>query len=254
MGKFVCCVCLLVVLCLLEFSTPLQRRRPKQGVTKGIQECRPSRRRNWFNWGTSDLFEAKLFEKDKETELELSENESGVMVFQLQIGSTYYIRIGFKPKEYPKEYGATPKFFGIKISDDVTAAPAGTQSIYERLYGQPLLGKQECSPVLLGGGGKDADGCQWIAEDSESSCAKDGAGEQGLKEKVDSVATIMFPFVVPNFPGTVANTSFRLIPTVRHVTRGGCQLLGQPGGAETLIDNDMICIQYPTQVVRPTRG
>ena len=30
------------------------------------------------------------------------QNGSGVPVFKLEVGSTYQIRIGFKPKEFPK--------------------------------------------------------------------------------------------------------------------------------------------------------
>jgi len=248
-------VVVVLAVALLEFAAPLQRRRPPSGITKGVQQCRKSSRRRFFNWGTSELWEAKLFEKDGETELEISENGSGVPVFKLEVGSTYQIRIGFKPKEFPKNFGAVPKFFGIKITEDYTAAPFDSQQAFQSRFGKPLLGKHECSPSLGGGRAKDSDGCQWITEDSESSCEKDGPNEQGLKAKVDSVATLQFPFVVPNFPLATTNTSFRLIPTVGHVTRGGCSLIGQPGGTETLIDDDMICIKYPTLIVpRGTLG
>lgn len=228
---------LLVVAVCIQVSVADQRQ--KAEVTPGIVECKPARRRRWQNWGTSLLKEARLYESDGKTELKLGEVD-GEKVFKFRIGSNYKIKASFSVVRYPEGFGALPKYMGLKLTEEYTRADFGTQQIYESTYGKPMIGRQECSPVLFGARGKDANACKWLTKETKGMCP--------LNEKPDEIVEIEFPFIVPNFPNAFTNTSFRLIPTETPVRRGGCQLIGQPGGTETTIDKDMICFQYPTAI------
>ncbi|XP_023325336.1 uncharacterized protein LOC111699032 [Eurytemora carolleeae] len=230
-------VCQLVCLSVLGLVSADQRSSPK--VTPGITECRPARRRGQENWGSSELKEARIYLQDGSTEMEQTEVD-GRKVFNLIKGNKYFFKIKFNPERFPKGFGALPKYFGIKITENYIKASSGEQQIFESLFGVPLLGVQECSPSMFGAGLKDADGCQWITESSKNSCPMNN------NEDVD--IEMEFPFVVPNFPNTATNTSFRLIPTETTVDNGGCPLLGKPGGTVTTIDTDMICFSYATAV------
>merc|ERR1719244_2061149 len=160
-------LCAVVFVAVLGMVIADQRKKPK--LTEGIKECRPARRRNWKNYGTSELKEARIYLEDGKTELQQTKYD-GLDVFQLKAGAKYKFRVKFVPKRHPEGFGALPKYFGIKITEDYTRAAPGQQQIYQATYGRPLLGKQECSVVFFGGRAKDADGCKWITKDSQGTC------------------------------------------------------------------------------------
>jgi len=233
----------LLALCIVAFLEIIEadQRRGLAKVTKGFEQCRKARSRRQENWGTSELKEARVYQNDGTTELELEEKD-GYKVFKFVIGRSYKFRFSFEALRYPQGFGALPKYFGVKISEEYVQAPRGSQQIFEASYGKPLIGKQDCSPVLLGARGKDADGCQWLTKNSQGSCP--------LNKNPEDIREVEFSFVVPNFPEVITNSSFRLIPTETEVKRGGCELIGRPGGTETTIDTDMICFKYPTYIAR----
>jgi len=242
---------LALLVLVLGYINADQRKRDKPDITKGIVECRRARRRGYINYGTSVLKEARIQKEDKKGNLKEIKLKDGV--FELKSGAKYVFKVKFLPKRYPEGFGARPKNFAVKITENVTFATPGQESIFQNLYGRPAIGKHECSTAFTGRS-EDSEGCKYVTANSQVRCPMKCPEDDGnpLNECDDDgnpmEVEMEFTFNVPNFPGMKTFSKFRLIPTEAEKIRGTCDQIGLPGGTETTIDVDMICFKYPTLI------
>jgi len=227
-----------IVLSMSLLAEGKQRKRPKLGEDQDILECKGSGSRRFVEYGYGELHEAAIYEKDGVT-LVKKTSQFGQEGLKLKVDNEYMVKVKFTSKK-SSAFGSYPKYMGIKLSENYTAANENTKEAYKAIFRENLIGFHHCSETLRGEGGKNSNGCKWLTEDYEGMCP--------FSNEEDTEVEIAFPFQVPKLPDAVSTTKFRLIGTQEEVKgANGCERLLNPSfpdGIETTSDKDMICFQY----------
>jgi hypothetical protein len=115
-------------------SLPLPQLAPGQG----IEPCRPARRRQW-DFGYGILNKAGVYDSEgklvKQREVRggpgsLTLPQLGVAGLDLKVNRKYTVRVEFVAKK-DNPFGSLPKFLGIKLTENYTAADYTAQSAFQ---------------------------------------------------------------------------------------------------------------------------
>jgi len=227
-----------IVLSMSLLAEGRQRRKPKLGEDQGILECKGSGSRRFVEFGYGELREAAVYEKDGVTLVQKT-TQLGQEGLKLKVDNEYMVKVKFISKKF-SSFGSYPKYMGIKLSENYTAANENTKQAYKAIFKEDLIGFHHCSESLRGARGKNSDGCNWLTEEYKGMCP--------FSNEEDTEVEIVFPFQVPKLPDAVSTTKFRIIGTEEQVKgANGCERLLNPSfpdRIETTSDKDMICFQY----------
>jgi len=223
---------LLLLLASLFLAEAKQRFPAKLAPNQGIEPCCPSRRRTW-DYGYALLKEAGIYDSAGKP---VKQRELGVAGLDLKVGQKYTVKVELVAKK-DNPFGSLPKFLGIKLSENYTAADSRAQGAFQASQKKPLLGVHGCSI-----GQAKADGCEMLTSKFETGCPLENDGD-----KIE----LEFPFSAPNLPSAVSMTKFRIIGLEE--TASSCQSILEPSfnnQVTTTSDLDMICIMYPTIITK----
>merc|ERR1712156_517662 len=124
-----------VLLASLLAAEAKQRFPAKLAPNQGIEPCRPSRRRTW-DYGYALLKEAGIYDSAGKP---VKQRELGVAGLDLKVGQKYTVKVELVAKK-DNPFGSLPKFLGVKLSENYTAADSRAQGAFQAVKRSPFLG------------------------------------------------------------------------------------------------------------------